>query len=112
MVEQLENRPDKNPLPILLFLAMFPVYAVGIRIGLDIGFSGILDIFSYSEGDQLQLALILSAVPFLVILTLSLIAIRMIASGARTTAGIILYMVCCVLCLLVGMIIVPSIALL
>jgi hypothetical protein len=93
MVEQPENRPDKSPLPIVLFLAMFPIYDVGIRLGLDIGFSGLLGIFIHSDGNELRIALMLSTVPFLVTVILSLIAIRMIASGSRRTAGVILYMV-------------------
>lgn len=103
MAEYLENQPDKSPLPIVLFLGMFVVYAVGTSVGL-MGVGA----FAYSGWNCIGLALILGTVLFLVMLFFSLLAIRKIANGTQRTAGIVWYLACLVLCLFVGVVVVPA----
>jgi hypothetical protein len=86
---------------------MFPVYAVGICLGFDIRFVEFLAFITESDLDQLHPALLLSVIPFVMTLMLSLFAIRMIVSGHRRTAGVVMYLACCFLCLLIGTVIVP-----
>ncbi len=107
MADQLENPPNRNPLPIVLFLAMFPIYVLGIRLGLGFPFTELLAIFTDWESNELRKLLLLSVIPFLMTLTLSLLAIRMIVSVHRRTVGVALYLACGFLCLLIGIVIVP-----
>ncbi len=82
---------------------MFVAYTVGTCIGL-VGVGA----FSYSSWNSIGLALILGTVLFLVTLSLSLLAIRMIAGGTQRTAGIVWYLIFLVLSLFVGVVVVPA----